>query len=58
MVSPKRVDSANQKRLPPNAHAYRDIFQARPPWQEMVKLNKGSIFIITETHFAIQSQAM
>ena len=27
-------------------------------WEEMVKLNKGSIFIITETQFAIQSQVM
>ena len=25
------------------ACAYRDVFQARLPWQEMVKLNKGSI---------------
>ena len=55
---PKRVDSTNQKRLPANAHAHRDVFQARLPWQEMVKLNKGSIFIITETPFAIQSQVM
>ena len=35
-----------------------DVFQARLPWEEMVKLNKGSIFIITETQFAIQSQVM
>ena len=41
-----------------NAHAHRDVFQARLPWEEMVKLNKGSIFIITETQFAIQSQVM
>ena len=53
-----QVDSTNQKRLPYNAHAHRDVFQARLPWQEMVKLNKGSIFIITETQFAIQSQVM
>ena len=52
------VDSTNQKRLPFNAHAHRDVFQARLPWEEMVKLNKGSIFIITETQFAIQSQVM
>ena len=52
------VDSTNQQRLPPNAHAHRDVFQARLPLQEMVKLNKGSIFIITETQFAIQGQAM
>ena len=55
---PKRVDSTNHKRLPSNAHAHRDVFQARLPWEEMVKLNKGSIFIITETQFAIQSQVM
>ncbi len=46
---PKRVDSTNQQRLPPNAHAHRDVFQARLPLQEMVKLNKGSFFIIMET---------
>ena len=55
---PKRVDSTNQKRLPYNAHAHRDIFQACLPWEEMVKLNKGSIFIITATQFAIQSQVL
>ena len=55
---PKRVDSTNLKRLPANAHAHRDVFQARLPWQDMVKLNKGSIFVITETQFAIQSQVM
>ena len=54
--SPKILDSTNQKRLPANAHAHRDVFQARLPWQEMVKLNKGSIFVITETQFAIQSE--
>ena len=54
----KRVDSTNQKRLPSNAHAHRDVFQARLPCEEMVKLNKGSIFIITETQFAIESQVM
>ena len=45
------MDSTNQQRLPPNAHARRDVFQARLPLQEMVKLNKGSFFIITETQF-------
>ena len=44
---PKRVDSTNQKLLPANAHAHRDVFQARLPWQEMVKLNKDNIFVIT-----------
>ena len=41
-----------------NVHAYRVVFQASLPWQEMVKLNKGSIFIITETQFAIHGQVM
>ena len=54
----KIVDSTNQKRLPDNAHAHRDILQAHLPWQGMVKLNKGRIFVITETQFAIQSQDM
>ena len=43
-------NQSEYKRLPANAHAHRDVFQARLPWQEMVK------FIITETQFAIQSQ--
>ena len=30
MVPKERVDSTNQKRLPANAHAHRDVFQARP----------------------------
>ena len=55
---PKRVDSTNQKRLLANAHAHRDVFQARLPWQDILKLNKGCIFIITETQFAIQSLVM
>ena len=55
---PNRVDSTNRTRLPSIAHAHRDVFQARLPWEEMVKLNKGRIFIITETQFAIQSQVM
>ena len=50
------VDSTNQKPLPANAHAHRDVFALS--WQEMVKLNKGSIFVIAETQFAIQSQVM
>ena len=29
--SPNRVDSTNQKRLPANAHANRDVFQALLP---------------------------
>ena len=55
---PRGIDSTNQNLLPANAHAHRDVFQARLTWEDMVKLNKGSIFIITETQFAIQSQVM
>ena len=55
---PTRVDSINQKRLPVNACAYGDVFHARLSRQGMVKLYKGSIFVITEAQFAIQSQAM
>ena len=51
------MDSTNQKRIPADAHASRDVFHAHLPWQGMVKLYKGSIFVITETQFAIQSQA-
>ena len=55
---PKESGFNHHKRLPSNSHAHRDVFQARLPWEEMVKLNKGSIFIITETQFSIQSQVM
>ena len=55
---PKEKDSTNLKRLPANVHTHCDVFQARLPWQEMVKLNKGSFFVITKTQFAIQSQVM
>ena len=41
----------------PDARASRAIFHARLPWEVMVKLYKGSIFVITETQFAIQRQA-
>ena len=46
----------NQKRLPANAYAHSDVFHDCLPWQDIVKLNKGSILIITETQFPIQSQ--
>ena len=36
----------------------RVVFHARLPRQGMVKLCKGSIFVITEAQFAIQSQVM
>ena len=35
-----------------------DVFHARLPRQGMVKLYKGSIFVSTETPFAIKSQVM
>ena len=52
------MDSTNQERRPAIARAHCDVFQAGLPWQGMAKLYKGSIFVITETHFAIQSQVM
>ena len=55
-MAPKIMESANQTRLPAVAHALCDVFQAGLPWQGMAKLYKGSIFVITETQFAIQSQ--
>ena len=54
--SPKRMDSTNHTRLPAVARAHCDVFQAGLPWQWMAKLYKGSIFVITETQFAFQSQ--
>ena len=38
------------------ARAHCDVFHARPPWRGIVKFYKDSIFVITETEFAIQSQ--
>ena len=32
---PRGVDSTNQNLLPANAHAHRDVFQARLTWQDM-----------------------
>ena len=55
---PKESGFNQSKRLPANAHARRDVFEARIPWQEMVKLHKGNIVVITETQFAIQSKVM
>ena len=34
------------------------FFDARLSWQGMVKLYKGSIFVITETQFVIKSQVI
>ncbi len=39
-----------------DARADCDVCHARLPWKVMVKLYKGSIFVITETQFAIQRQ--
>ena len=48
---PKQSGFNQSDTTPSKAHAHRDVFQARLPWE-------GSIFIITETQFAIQSQVM
>ena len=53
--SPKRVDAINQKRIVHYARAHCDVFQARLSLQGIVKFYRGSIFVITETQFAIQS---
>ena len=53
---PNRMDSTKQKRRPSVARAHCDVSQAGLPWQGMAKLYKCSIFVITETPFAIQSQ--
>ena len=42
--SPNRMDSTNQKRLPPDARADCDVFHTRLPWKVMVKLYKFSFF--------------
>ena len=52
---PERMDSTSQKRLPADVRASHDVIHSRLPWHGMVKLYKGSIFVITETQFAIQS---
>ena len=41
-------ETASQE-VPADARASRDVFHARLPWQGMVKLYKGSIFVITYT---------
>ena len=53
---PKRMDSTNQTRLRVVARAHFDVFQAGLAWLGMAKLYKGSIFVITETQCAFQSQ--
>ena len=52
---PKEMDSTYQKRLAAYVHAYCDVFYARLPWQGMVKLYKGSIFVITINVTRVQS---
>ena len=54
---PKRVDSTYQQQRPAYARAECDVFYAHLPGHGMVKLNKDSIFVITETQFAIYGQA-
>ena len=44
------------KQLPDYARAERDVFHARLQWQGMVNLYKRSIFVITQTQFATQTQ--
>ena len=60
MVPKHIMDSTNQKRLPAVARAHCDVSQAGSQaglsWQGKAKLYKGSIFVFTETQFAIQSQ--
>ena len=51
---PKENVFTNQKRLPAVSRAHCDVSQAGLPWQRMAKIYKGSIFVTTETQFAIQ----
>ena len=51
-----KESSTNQTRRPAVARTHCDVFQAGLPWQGMAKLYKGSMFVITETQYAIQSQ--
>ena len=53
---PKESGLNQSERLPPDARADCHVFHAHLPWKVMVKLCKGSIFVITETQFAIQRQ--
>ena len=50
------VPKENRFNQSPDARADCDVFHARLPWKVMVKLYKGSIFVITETQFAVQRQ--
>ena len=46
---PKESGLTNQKLLPYNAYAHRDVFEARLPWEEMVTLNKAA-FLSSRRH--------
>ena len=46
----------NQSETASRAPRVHDVFHARLPLKVMVKLYKGSIFVITETQFDIQRQ--
>ena len=50
---PKRLDSTNQKRLPANSHAHRDVLQARLICMARDgEVKQRQHFVITETQFA------
>ena len=53
---PKECGFTNQKQLPVYARAKLDVFDASLQWQGMVNLYQRSIFVITQTQFAIQTQ--
>ena len=55
---PKENGFNQSETASPDARADRDVFHARLPLKVMVKLYKDSIFVITETQFAIQRQVM
>ena len=52
---PKESGFNQSETIASNAHAHLGVFQARLSLKVMVKLNKGSIIVITETHFGIKS---
>ena len=58
MVPKESGFNQSETALPANARAQCDVLHARLPRRGMVKLYKGSIFVITEAQFAIQSQVI
>ena len=54
--SQKSAGSTNQKQLAAYGRAQRNVFHARLQRKGTVNLYKRSIFVITETQFAIQTQ--